>query len=68
MKKLLLVFFVFSLVSSAYAMCPRMAGSRGNQNSKKMAECEYRNECPREAFGHCIASSSNCYNPECPLK
>lgn len=68
MKKLLLVFFVFALTTSVYAMCPRMASCRGNANYKRMAECEYRNECPREAFGYCIASGSNCYNKECPLK
>lgn len=68
MKKLLLVFIVLALSSFAYAMCPRMAGCRGNANYKRMTECEYRNECPKVVNGNCIASNSNCYGTECPFK
>lgn len=68
MKKLLLVFIVFLLASSAYAMCPRMAGCKGNQNCRRMTECENRNECQKEVNGYCIASNSNCNGAECPFK
>ena len=50
MKKLLLVFIVFDLANSAYAMCSRMAGCRGNRKCKRMTECENKNECPKEVL------------------
>lgn len=68
MKKLLFVVLVFSMISSAYAMCPRMAGCNGNQNCKRMGACEYKSECPMINGGYCVASGSNCELNKCLLK